>query len=128
MENDRESFLIKARESLVSAESDFVGGRYNSCANRCYYACYQAAIAALLHEGIRPTRYWGHDYVRGQFVGLVINRRKRYAPSLRPTLIDNLELRHTADYETAPITRTQASRALARARDFVQAIDEGVHA
>jgi len=39
-------FLAKAEESLAGAESEFVNGRYNNCANRCYYASFQAAIAA----------------------------------------------------------------------------------
>ena len=41
-----ESFLVKAEESLAGAESEYVNGRYNNCANRCYYACFQAAIAS----------------------------------------------------------------------------------
>jgi hypothetical protein len=52
MEQTTTIYLAKAAESLLSAESEYVNGRYNSCANRCYYACFQAAIAALLQEGI----------------------------------------------------------------------------
>jgi uncharacterized protein (UPF0332 family) len=48
MEHDITIYLAKASESLLTAESELVNGRYNSCANRCYYACFQAAIAALL--------------------------------------------------------------------------------
>jgi uncharacterized protein (UPF0332 family) len=54
MEDDATVFLAKAAESLLTAESEFANGRYNSCANRCYYACFQAAIAALIQKGIRP--------------------------------------------------------------------------
>jgi len=54
MEQTVTIYLAKAIESLLSAESEFVNGRYNSCANRCYYACFQAAIAALLGEGTAP--------------------------------------------------------------------------
>jgi len=44
-------YLIKAEESLLGAESEFTHGRrYNNVANRCYYACFQAAVAAL-HSG-----------------------------------------------------------------------------
>ena len=50
MEQDITIYLAKAEESLRTAESEFANGRYNSCANRCYYACFQAAIAALLRE------------------------------------------------------------------------------
>jgi uncharacterized protein (UPF0332 family) len=38
-----QSFLTKAEESLTSAQDDFAAGRHNSCANRCYFACFQAA-------------------------------------------------------------------------------------
>jgi uncharacterized protein (UPF0332 family) len=75
MERDAEIYLAKAAESLLSAESDFAGSRYNSCANRCYYACFQAAVAALIREGIHPHGDWGHDFVQGRFVGQLIDRR-----------------------------------------------------
>ena len=64
MEQDITIYLAKATESLLTAESEFANGRYNSCANRCYYACFQAVIAALLHEGIRPRGQWSHAFVR----------------------------------------------------------------
>lgn len=53
------AYLSKARESLETAESEYVNRRYNSCANRCYYACFQAAIAALLRAGVRPRHASG---------------------------------------------------------------------
>ena len=49
-------FLNKAVESLIGAESEFSNRRYNNTANRAYYACFQAAIAALQRAGIRPPR------------------------------------------------------------------------
>jgi uncharacterized protein (UPF0332 family) len=82
-------YLERARESLAGAESEFVNHRYINSANRSYYAVYQAAIHALLAAGIRPpgaTEQWGHDYVQAQFVGQLINRRKRYPADLRNTL------------------------------------------
>ncbi len=66
-------YLTKAIESLLTAESEFANGRYNSCANRSYYACFQAAIAAILNEGIRPGGQWNHPFVQAQFVGVLIN-------------------------------------------------------
>jgi hypothetical protein len=61
-------FLEKARESLAGADSEFAQGRYDNCANRCYYACFQAAIWALDRAGIRPqgaSGEWSHAMVRG---------------------------------------------------------------
>src|SRR5919198_6082339 len=122
MEQDITIYLIKATESLQTAESEFVNGRYNSCGNRCYYACFQAAIAAILREGIRPRGQWNHEFVQAQFVGVLINQRKRYDPELRRVLSDNQSLRDKADYRPELVTATQASRALRRSRAFVAAI------
>ena len=122
MDDDAAIFLAKAAECLLTAESEFANGRYNSCANRCYYACYQAAIAALLREGIRARGPWGHEFVQGQFVGQLINRRKCYEPDLRNVLIENQRLREKADYRPELVNEVQASRAVRRARLFVTAV------
>jgi hypothetical protein len=47
-------YLTKAEESLRGAESEFAQGRYNNAANRCYYACFQADVAALHHASVAP--------------------------------------------------------------------------
>jgi uncharacterized protein (UPF0332 family) len=122
MEQTTAIYLTKAIESLLTAESEFVNGRYNSCANRCYYACFQAAIAALLNEGIRPAGQWSHPFVQAQFVGVLINQRKCYGAELRRVLSDNQSLRDKADYRPELVTATQAGRALRRTRLFVTAI------
>src|SRR6266568_9645942 len=122
MEQDITIYLAKAEESLRTAESEFVNGRYNSCANRCYYACFQAAIAALLSEDIRPRGQWNHEFVHGQFVGVLINQRHLYDTQLRRVLSDNQSLRDKADYRAELVTATQAGRALRRTRTFVAAI------
>ena len=98
MEQDITIYLVKANESLLTAESECVNRRYNSCANRCYYACFQAAIAAILREGIRPCGQWNHEFVQGQFVGVLINQRHLYDTQLRRVLSDNQSLRDKADY------------------------------
>ena len=114
--------MAKATESLQTAESEFANGRYNSCANRCYYACFQAAIAALLREGIRPCGQWSHQFVQAQLVGVLINQRHRYDAQLRRVLSDNQSLRDKADYRAELVTATQTKRALSRSRLFVAAV------
>jgi hypothetical protein len=53
---DQSIFLAKAEESLAGAESELAAGRYYNCVNRCYYACFQAAVVALMHAGVvRPV-------------------------------------------------------------------------
>ena len=122
MEQDITIYVAKAEESLRTAESEFAHGRYNSCANRCYYACFQAAIAALLAEGIRARGQWSHEFVQGQFVGVLINQRHLYETQLRRVLSDNQNLREKADYRPELVNATQASRALRRTRTFVAAV------
>ena len=122
MEQDITIYLVKADECLRTAESEFANGRYNSCANRCYYACFQAAIAALLAEGIRARGQWSHEFVQGQFVGVLINQRHLYETQLRRVLSDNQNVRDKADYRPELVNATQASRALRRTRTFVAAV------
>ena len=123
-----QAFLTKAEQSLAGAASEFTNGRYDNSVNRCYYACFQAAIAALLHAGIRPTdprAGWAHAFVQAQFHGQLLNRRKLYPAELRNALVRLLALRRTADYEPDQVTATEAARALRRAREFVATIRGG---
>lgn len=122
VDRDAEIYLTKAIESLATAESEFANRRFNSCANRCYYACFQAAVAALLREGIRPRDQWGHKFVQGQFTGQLVNRRHRYPATLRNALTDLQALRDRADYGTDLITELEADRGLRRSRSFVDAV------
>jgi uncharacterized protein (UPF0332 family) len=123
--SDSTIYLIKAEESLAGAESEYANRRYQNCANRAYYACYQAAVAALLQADIRPSgSRWGHDTVQAQFVGELINRRKRYPADLRDTFERLFLLRQTADYAADLVSEIQAVRSLRRARTFVTAVQD----
>ncbi len=127
-DNQSDAFASKATENLASAGSEYANDRYNACANRAYYACFQGAIAALLRGGITtsdPSGDWGHRFVQAQFNGVLVNRRHLYPSELRDVLSRLLVLRHTADYEPNPISRTLASRALHQAEVFVEAIARG---
>jgi len=114
----------KSIESLAGAESEFAHGRYNNCANRCYYAAFQAAITALLRAGIRSGSgdQWGHAFVPAQFDGQLVNRRKLYPTDLRGVLARNYDLRRRADYADDSVSEVEAARALRRTRLFVRAI------
>lgn len=118
----------KAQESLDGAESEFGYRRYNNCANRCYYACVQAAVAALEGAGMQPsarTGQWGHEFVQSQFSGQLAGRRKLYSADLRATLERAYDLRVTADYDRDDtVSRTRSERGLVRARAFVAAVVE----
>jgi uncharacterized protein (UPF0332 family) len=117
---------MKARESLRGAESEFDGGRHNNVANRAYFACFQAAVAALLRAGIRPGGgQWSHAFVPSQFDGQLIYRRKLYPTELRNTLERAYALRRKADYDEDTVRRADAERGLRQARTFVRAIETG---
>ncbi len=115
----------KALESLAGAEAEFAHGRYNNCANRCYYACFQAAIAELIAVGVRPpTRRdeWPHAFVQAQFVEQLILRRKVYAGAMRDVLSRAYVLRELADYDDKHVSAMQAQRVLRRSQGFIQAL------
>lgn len=121
-QNNSTIYILKAEESITGAESEFTNRRYQICA-RAYYACSQAAVAALLQAGIRPSGWrWGHDTVQAQFLGELINRRKRFPADLRDTFERFFLLRQTADYSINLVSEIQAARALRRARTFVAAV------
>jgi uncharacterized protein (UPF0332 family) len=118
-------FVEKAIAALACAESEFAAGRYDNVANRCYYACFQAAIAALEAEGFRPSgrdRRWSHPGVQAQFAGVLINRRKRYPGRLRDVLSDVSITRQKADYSRERVSEHEARQALRQSREFVDAI------
>jgi uncharacterized protein (UPF0332 family) len=120
-----QAYIDKAIESLGGAESELANRRFNNCANRCYYACFQGAVGALLAADITvrsPGGYWRHDQIQAQFIGQLINRKRLYPTSLRRTLNENMLLRHIADYDIDTVSEIQAHRAVRRSRDFVDAI------
>jgi uncharacterized protein (UPF0332 family) len=126
---ETQAYITKAIESLASAQTDYTAARYNSCANRAYYACFQAAVAALLTAGIRPTSPRGersHEFVQSQFNGLLINRRKLYPVTLRRVLRDTIEVREKADYTVSAVSEPVARRVLRQAQAFVQAVQENI--
>ncbi len=123
-------WLDKALENLESARSELINRRYNSCANRSYYACFQAAVYALIRDGTpvrRDLRQWGHDFVQAEFARQLIVRRKLYASVLRSTLTENYALREVADYKTERVNATRAVRSLARTEQFITAIRAREH-
>jgi uncharacterized protein (UPF0332 family) len=121
-------FLDKAEESFIGAESEHANGRYNNVANRCYYACFQAAIHALMQAGIQPPGRrdeWGHDFVQAQFNGQLIHRRKLYPATLRTTLAETYALREVGDYKRERVPERRSAQAVRRAQAFLEAVRQG---
>jgi uncharacterized protein (UPF0332 family) len=119
-ESDR--YLAKAHESLASAEADLAAGRCNSAANRAYYAAFQAAVAALIREGLSPTRGWEHRFVSAELPLRLIHRRKALPSALAGVLNALFKLRIVADYRMKDAPRTRVERAVPRSREMVEAV------
>lgn len=122
-----QGWLAKSIESLATATSEVANERYNSAANRLYYAAFQAAIAALLRAGIQTPNArgkWDHGFVQGEFSKL-LRRRKTYPSEFARELGLLFPLRERGDYQSGQVNRVQVSRALERTRRFVEAIVRG---
>jgi uncharacterized protein (UPF0332 family) len=126
-QRDSEDYLAKAFESLASAESDLTAGRYNSCMNRSYFACFQAAVSALVRSSlISAHAEHDHYFIQAQFA-LLINRRKLYPANLGRVLPTLMSKRHLADYRPMMASSSDARRAASQARQFVAAVNAGAN-
>ena len=127
MDADSLAYLDKAIEGLAGAESEYANNRYNNCANRCYYAMFQAAIAALIVAGIRPAgvrAQWEHEFVQARFAGVLVKRRKLYRAELVAAFDPVQAARLAADYSLSSVSNKEAGRGLDRARMFVTDVKE----
>ncbi|MCP4105737.1 MAG: HEPN domain-containing protein [Desulfobacteraceae bacterium] len=52
----KQEFFNKAKENLKIAQLSFDHECYNACANRAYFAAFQAAIVALADKGIKNEK------------------------------------------------------------------------
>jgi len=122
------AYLEKARENLEVAETSLSTGHVNASANRAYYAAFQAAVAALWVEGIRPPREHtgtlSHSAVQNEWSGRLVYRRKLYPPELRTTLQLLYKLRVQADYWTRRTSQAQARQACRESRRLVEAVEQ----
>ncbi len=111
-------FLEKAKENLKMAQISFEHECYNSCANRAYYAAFQAAIAALCDKGISKGKF-EHKWVQAEFSEKLIKRQKVYPGKLKSYLMEMQFLRNTADYQHEPVSRKDASDQLRKAAEMI---------
>lgn len=114
-----EYWLAKARECLESAVDEARSGRLSFAVNRCYYAAFYAASAALLARGRRFVKHSGvraavhRDLVKP---GLLSDRTGR--------LYDRLfHDRQEGDYfEFVSFAREDVERTIEEARQLVEAL------
>jgi uncharacterized protein (UPF0332 family) len=119
----KHEFLEKAKENLSAAETCFEKGLYNACANRAYYAAFQAAISALADQEIKRDRI-DHKWVQAEFSGRLIKQRKIYPGRVKSNLADMQTVRNEADYEIQKVTGKVARKQLAGAREIVTLVSK----
>lgn len=116
-------YLAKARESLASAEADFRARRYNSAANRSYYAAFQAAVAGLVWTGVRARGDdWSHRFVIDRYSVTLIRRKKLLPSRYRRVLDDLFDARVNADYSAGGVSRHSTQRGVGSASEIVAAV------
>ncbi len=116
-----EGFFAKARRGMASAERCFAVEDYEGSANRAYYACFHAVIAALARYGIEHGKK-PHDWVQSQFAAELVHRRKLFPRDFVPLLLDVQRIRHSADYEPSTLPKSVATKQLRQAQRLVQTI------
>ncbi len=117
--------IAKANESFKAAELCYDEGLYNSSVSRAYYSMYQAAQTALEAAGLVRSE-WTHGGLQATFANELTRRRKLYSAFLARDLNVVQDLRHTADYRDNEVSKRQATRALAKAREFVGQVKKGL--
>src|SRR5687768_17537623 len=125
---DSAIYLTKAQKALAGAELEYAHELYNNTINRAYYACYQAAVAALSAQGFAPPmeNYWSHDFVQVEFPARLVDERKVFPTALRSTLKSVFDERLKADYEPEIIGSSTAAEALQRAQEFVSQVSRSL--
>jgi uncharacterized protein (UPF0332 family) len=120
------AYLGKAQQNLAVAEAARDSGHCDAAASRAYYAAFQAAVAALWVEGIRPrpdvSGTLSHTAVQREWAGRLIYRRKLYPPELRAVLYRLYDWRIRADYQVEATTGRQAHQACRESRMMVEHI------
>jgi uncharacterized protein (UPF0332 family) len=115
--------LEKAQESLRAAESCLSLELFNSCASRCYYAMFQAAVVALEVAGFHRDA-WSHTALQATFTNELIRRRKIYPRRLSEDLNRALFWRNIADYGDAEIGQRRAKQLIEGTKAFIAHVTE----
>lgn len=118
-------WIAKSRENLAVAEWCFLQRHHNACANRLYYAMFQAGFAVLLKYGIVPPKgKIGHGWLQANFSQQLIKKRKLFPAKFRSYLNDAQAVRNIADYEPFHVRNRVILREIKKTREFLQAIDK----
>jgi len=117
-------FLSKALENLSAAQLCQQNSLYNACANRAYFAMFQAAVAILLSKGFSfdPKKHFDHAQIQSLFANELIHRRKILQNKFKSYLQEAEAVRGKADYSIAAISQNKAKRQLGKAEEFIEVL------
>ena len=118
-------FFEKAKVNFEAARICFENGLYDPCANRAYYAAFQAAISALINKGIKREKF-DHKWVQAEFSEKLIKIQKVYPSKLKSYLIEMQLIRNRADYEGHHVNRRNASEQMSRAEEMLMYIGKEI--
>jgi uncharacterized protein (UPF0332 family) len=118
------NWLDKANENLAAAQLCFDNDHFNACANRLYYAMFQAGIAAMVKHGLlKPDVRVAHDWLQANFSGQLIKHRKVFPVKFRSYLSDAFWVRVEADYKLSSVSKKVAAGELKKAKEFINVIN-----
>lgn len=103
--------FAKSKESLSAAQLCFDHNLCNSTVNRCYYAMFQAAVAALQHVGIMREA-WSHPALQATFTNELVRRKKLLPAELAMYLNRTAYWRNIADYAVQDVSMKRAGQLL----------------
>jgi len=108
--------MSRADHALAAAQRDFDAGDFNLVINRVYYACFYAASAVLMQQGMRLSR---HSAIRSAVHRHLVKEGK-LSVALGQFYDDAFENRQEADYDAvAEFDREGAQSAMVTGGQFV---------
>jgi len=116
-------YLVKAKNSLGTAQQADEQRDFDSCDSRAYFAVFQAEIAALLKLTEFHQEQWKHERVQAEFNQRLIQARKVFPASLRSIHDDLIGRRHTADYTDQLISARTTERCRRKAAEMFATIE-----
>ena len=112
--------LRKANETILEAKGNMQLGYWRIVANRLYYACYYAASALLIKNGLKAHTHTG---VINQF-GLHFVKKELISKERGKLLKQLFELRQSGDYsDWLDIDETDVKPLLEPAEKFIEKIE-----
>ena len=112
--------LQKAHETMLEVDGNVDMGFWRVAANRLYYACYYAASALLIDNGLTAHTHTG---VINQ-IGLHFVKTEKISLEQGKFFQQLFELRQTGDYsDWVPVNKEDVIIRLVPARQFIETIE-----